>query len=227
MSYLQLFGHQGISIFKLIYAQDGTDVFPADSENDYEKEFNHATIYHTSPPLILHPQFAPIENWRGQSYDIGGGYTVKLTLEIYNVLEQAREILKLFYYLNLIKQNPFVYQLKIFPLYSNYENASNFSFLGTLSSDLEIDNVKKFINTAQKITLSFNSEDIVSGLPYIAPEATLHDNFKPINNGDIRDVDDYEHEDIGELERPPTPSYDEIPKYLIELFNLPEPEPGE
>jgi len=67
----------------------------------------------------------------------------------------------------------------------------------------------------------------VSGLPYIAPEATLHDNFKPINNEDIRDVDDYEHEDIGEVERPPKPSYDEIPKYLRELFNLPEPEPGE
>ena len=77
MAYQQLFGHQGISIFKLIYAQDGTDVFPADSEIEYEKEFNHATIYHTSPPLILHPQFAPIENWRGQSYDIGGGYKVK------------------------------------------------------------------------------------------------------------------------------------------------------
>jgi hypothetical protein len=51
--------------------------------------------------------------------------------------------------------------------------------------------------------------------------------LKPINNEDIRDVDDYEHEDIGEVERPPKPSYDEIPKYLRELFNLPEPEPGE
>ncbi len=74
--------------------------------------------------------------------------------------------------------------------------------------------------------MSFNSEALCLDCRILHQKQHTR-NLKPINNEDIRDVDDYEHEDIGEVERPPKPSYDEIPKYLRELFNLPEPEPGE
>ena len=209
MPYNQLLGMQGCSVFRVIHAYDGS---PVDG-------WIPVYIHHTSPTITFHPLYPPAENWRGQSFDMGGGYTIKMDLDIYNIQEEYTNILALAECINLIRTVPFTYQLKIRPWFSSalirkvdgVDTDFNFSFLGVLNGDISIDQVKKLLNTAQKITLSFTSEDIRPkfleyDIDFLNPSGHSDDPSEMLENGEYWSTG-REHEDIGDSRTP-----EEIPE---------------
>ena len=204
MPYQQLLGMQGCSVFRVIHANDGSIV----------DGWMPVYIHHTSPAISFHPIYPPAENWRGQSFDMGGGYTIKMDLDIYNIQEEYTNILALAECINLIRTVPFTYQLKIRPWYSTalirkvngVDTDFNFYFLGVLNGDISIDQVKKLLNTAQKITLSFTSEDIRPKFLEYDIDLLNPGNHSDDHSDMLKDGESWstgrKHEDIGDSRMP-------------------------
>lgn len=154
MAYKQIIGPQGKSKFKLIYwvnrIPENSDVF---------------IIENTAPSISFDPVYPIEKNYRGDNIDPGSKFTVDISLEIINVLEEYPKILKLIQAINAIKMNPNDYTLHMQPLYLD-ENSFMLPVL--LKEGLKFDNALQFINTAQKIQLEFVSKYAITGIPVSA-----------------------------------------------------------
>jgi len=152
MAYKQIIGPQGKSKFYLIY---GNSWLVA----------NEFIIENTAPSISFDPVYPIEKNYRGDNIDPGSKFTVDISLEIINVLDEYPKILKLIEAINTIKMNPNSYTLFMQPLYLN-ENSFMLPVL--LKEGLKFDNALRFINTAQKIQLGFVSKYAITGVPVSA-----------------------------------------------------------
>ncbi len=154
MAYKQIIGPQGKSKFLLIYHGNRLP------ENSYV-----FIIENTAPSISFNPVYPIEKNYRGDNIDPGSKFTVDISLEIINVLDEYPKILQLIEAINTIKMNPNDYTLYMRPLYLD-ENSFMLPVL--LKEGLKFDNALQFINTAQKIQLEFVSKYAITGIPVSA-----------------------------------------------------------
>jgi hypothetical protein len=148
MAYKQLIGKQGKSRFVLLYYQN------------FVQEYFF--IDNTSPTLSFSPVNPIEQNYRGDFVEPGSKLIVNVSLEILNVGSEYINILKLFDAINKVKQFPNIFTLVMTPL---YVSESSWCFPVLVKEGWSLDNIKKFMNTAQKISIDFVSKFAINAMP--------------------------------------------------------------
>jgi len=159
--------------YKQILGSQGKSYFIHYDEND--NVLNTVTIENTSPSISYKTINGIEQNWNGDNVDLSDGLSISISFEIYNVLsDDYANILKLFRMINSIRKYK-TQKLRMIPYYT--EGSVNWGLYVLASESLDLDNVKKYINTAQKIVLSFVNKYKIMDLPQSAS--------KPIDEKEI------------------------------------------
>lgn len=146
MAYRQLLGNQSSSKFTL-----------RRKENGMLKPIVSITIRNTSPDISFPLLYEPVDNWKKSSVYINQKVKAIVNLEVLNVFSgDFQNINTLIYMINMSRLKG--YYLYIYP----YNNGFGFP---CITNELSIDNVKKFINTAQKIPMTFTSKNPLNKIP--------------------------------------------------------------
>jgi len=167
MGYKQIIGKQGKSYFLL-----------SDENNVFKKS---VIVDNTCPDLSFKTVGEIVQNWNGNHIDNTDGNHLTMSFEFLNVLSgDADKVIELFEIINLVRKNK-KWKLRLIP-YFTLGDSNNYGLYVLPLDTLTIDNVKKFINTGQKIVASFISKYKINNLPtQTSPNVPIDPNIIGIN----------------------------------------------
>lgn len=154
MAYKQFIGKQGNSMFVL-------------RNRITNLVLSSVVIPNTCPSIDIIPVGEVPQNFRGDNVDMIKGVSFKMSIEIINIESIDNiwhKIFILINQINILRANKLTHALKMYPLY-DANMSGNWGIDVIPSEQISSDNVKKFINTAQKITMSFVSKYAVQDVP--------------------------------------------------------------
>lgn len=154
MAYKQFLGKQGSSMFILRNRITNTTI-------------SSVVIPNTCPSIDIIPVGEVPQNFRGDNIDMVKGVSFKVSIDIINVESTDNiwhKIFTLINQINLLRANKLTHALKMYPLY-DANMSGNWGIDVIPSEQISSDNIKKFINTAQKITMAFVSKYAVQDIP--------------------------------------------------------------